>query len=71
MTSVCAGVIPIFNIAATVCPPPPLIAIDVVLVSVIGIVDDVLAALAFVELLELLEPQPAAASAAPASGRIR
>jgi hypothetical protein len=65
-----------------VCPPPELIAIDVlvsvigivddVLVSVIDIVDDVLAGLAAcVVLLELLEPQPAVASAAPASGTIR
>jgi hypothetical protein len=55
-----------------------LIAVEVcvidigVLVSVIGIVDDVLLWLAaWVALVELLAPQPAAASATPASGAIR
>jgi hypothetical protein len=65
---------PIATMLATVCPPLALIAIDV-LVSVIGMVSVlvivVLLWLAlFVVVLELLEPQPAAASAKPASGTI-
>jgi hypothetical protein len=61
--------------AETVCPPAPLIAIDV-LVPVVAMVDVsvivVLLWLAlFVALLELLEPQPAAISATPAKGAIR
>jgi hypothetical protein len=65
---------PIATMLATV-RPLPLIAIDV-LASVIGmlfvLVIVVLLWLAlFVVLLELLEPQPAAASATPASGTIR
>jgi hypothetical protein len=79
VTSARAAVIPTIFAAVS---PLPVIDIDV-LVSVIGIVpvvrvsvfdpvDDVLAGLAArVVLLELLEPQPAATSAAPASGTIR
>jgi hypothetical protein len=58
-----------------VCPPAPLIAIDV-LVRVVAMVDVSVIVVPlwlalFVVLLELLEPQPAAASATPASGTIR
>jgi hypothetical protein len=60
--------------AATVCPPPPLIAIDVVVVigmlEVSAVVIFIWLAL-FVVVLELLEPHPAATSATVASGRIR